>query len=132
MPAMTDLDRLPHIGIHTLHRQTVGRLVSHNPMLVLSMSDVAVISHNHYDHLDSRSVSALLSKVAVWAVPLRVKEWFVTKGVNPDCIVELDWWQSWHRVHPRKGQVDCKLVCTPCQHASGRTLTDRDRTLWCM
>lgn len=95
------------------------------------MSDVAIISHNHYDHLDSGSVSALMHKVALWAVPLRVKEWFLHKGIASQNIVELDWWQSWERMSTVTGKVDCKLVCTPCQHASGRTLSDRDRTLWC-
>jgi L-ascorbate metabolism protein UlaG (beta-lactamase superfamily) len=38
-------------------------------------------------------------------------------------IVELDWWES-------KKCDEMEFICTPAQHFSGRTLFDRDKTLW--
>ena len=44
-------------------------------------------------------------------------------GVQPERVKEFDWWQS--------GAHDgVRLTATPAQHFSGRTLTDRNRTLW--
>src|SRR5438445_817794 len=43
--------------------------------------------------------------------------------VPADCVTEFDWWQT--------GQHDgVQVTATPAQHFSGRTLNDRDKTLW--
>jgi len=86
--------------------------------------DLVIISHNHYDHLDSNSVTALTPKVKKWYVPLGVRSWMIDSGVKPENVVELDWWES------SKYNETCEVVCTPCQHFTGRTLTDRNETLW--
>ena len=39
-------------------------------------------------------------------------------------VVELDWWQR-----TRIGDVE--VTCAPAQHFSGRSIDDRDLTLWC-
>jgi N-acyl-phosphatidylethanolamine-hydrolysing phospholipase D len=86
--------------------------------------DVVVISHNHYDHLDRGSILALARQAGgapVFLVPLGLKAWLARLGVGD--AVELDWWDS-HVV----GAVEFHL--TPAQHWSGRTLYDRNRTLW--
>ncbi len=87
--------------------------------------DAVLISHNHYDHLDSASVRALALQRAgspLFIVPLGLKAWLADEGIGN--AVELDWWQS-HDV----GAVE--VVMTPVQHWSGRSLTDRMQTLWC-
>ena len=59
----------------------------------LPIIDVIVISHDHYDHLDYNTVKRLtdLKKVKYWAVPLRIKEWMISKcNVSQSKIIELD------------------------------------------
>ena len=59
--------------------------------------DVVLISHDHYDHLDYNTVLDLVEnkKVKYWVVPLGLKAWLVDHtALDPDCIAELEWWQS--------------------------------------
>jgi N-acyl-phosphatidylethanolamine-hydrolysing phospholipase D len=87
--------------------------------------DVVVISHNHYDHLDLDSILAFARQPGappLFLAPLGLKSWLNARGI--DSAVELDWWQ--HHAH---GGVD--FHCTPAQHWSGRSLSDRNQTLWC-
>jgi L-ascorbate metabolism protein UlaG (beta-lactamase superfamily) len=83
---------------------------------------VVVISHDHYDHLDRRSVQRLAATHRPrFLVPLRLKPWFAAAGIaNVD---ELDWWQS-----RRIGTVT--FTATPVQHWSARTPFDMNRRLW--
>ncbi|MDE2047536.1 MAG: MBL fold metallo-hydrolase [Betaproteobacteria bacterium] len=86
--------------------------------------DVALISHNHYDHLDDASVRALNGQRGgppLFVVPLGLGAWLARRGVQR--VVELDWWS----VHSVDG-VDVML--TPAQHWSGRGVADRMATLW--
>ena len=86
--------------------------------------DLVVVSHNHYDHLDSASVRALARQPGgppLFVVPLGLAAWF--HGLGIASVVELDWWQA-HRL----GTVDVVLV--PAQHWSARGLNDRMKTLW--
>jgi len=46
-------------------------------------------------------------------------------GVQPERIVELDWWES-HQL-PNTGVT---VTAAPSQHFSGRSLKDRNATLW--
>lgn len=88
--------------------------------------DVVVISHNHYDHLDTASVQAL-GDGPRYFVPLGVKPWMVGKGIAAERVEELDWWES--RQVQVKG-VEVSVTATPAQHFSGRGLFDGDKTLW--
>ena len=86
--------------------------------------DVAIISHDHYDHLNKYSVQRLIERTKKVVVPLKVGELLVDWGVPREKVVELDWWQEY--------AFDAKLMiaATPAQHFSGRGLTDRNQTLW--
>ena len=44
-------------------------------------------------------------------------------GLKADQIVELDWWEA-------KSYDSLKLIATPSCHFSGRSLMDRNKTLW--
>ncbi len=85
--------------------------------------DFVVISHNHYDSLDHRTVERFGDSV-LWYVPLGLEAWFVDLGIAESRVIELDWWDS-HRFADR---VDVTLV--PAQHWSKRTPWDTNRTLW--
>jgi len=81
----------------------------------------AVISHNHYDHLDAWTAARLPKSVA-WYVPMGLGEFVRAQGAER--VVELDWWQS-----VRHGGF--KLTCLPAQHWSNRLGMARNATLWC-
>jgi len=81
----------------------------------------ALISHNHYDHLDAYSV-ALLPKDLAWFVPLGLADWFRERG--RENVVELDWWQS--AQHGR-----WNFTCLPSQHWSRRVEQSENESLWC-
>lgn len=85
-----------------------------------------VISHDHYDHLDTDSIRQL-GNTPTYFVPLGVEKWFDSKGIAADRVVEMDWWDA--RTLAVGGQ-SIRIVATPSQHFSGRSLTDRNRTLW--
>jgi N-acyl-phosphatidylethanolamine-hydrolysing phospholipase D len=85
---------------------------------------VVLLSHNHYDHLDDRSVQRLAARhpAARWFVPLGLARFLTQRGVRD--VMELDWWEE-----TRLGSL--AIACTPAQHFSARGMRDRDRTLWC-
>lgn len=82
-----------------------------------------VLSHDHYDHLDVETIEALKDRVQRYFVPLGVGARLQGMGVAAERIAEFDWWQS-------ARHADVQLTATPAQHFSGRTLWDRNRTLW--
>lgn len=81
----------------------------------------AVISHNHYDHLDAYTVDTLPDTVQ-WFVPLGLAEWF--RGRGRDNVVELGWWESAKRDR-------WTITCLPSQHWSRRIGQSTNSTLWC-
>ncbi len=85
--------------------------------------DFVVISHNHYDSLDHRTVDMFGDSV-LWYVPLGLKTWFLDRGISAGRVVELDWWQS-HRFNDR-----VEVTMTPAQHWSKRTPWDTNKSLW--
>jgi N-acyl-phosphatidylethanolamine-hydrolysing phospholipase D len=83
------------------------------------------VSHSHYDHLDLDTARAIGNR-ATWWVPLRLGAWFREQTITN--VVELDWWDT-REVRARKGQ-GLLVTSVPVQHFSGRTLLDRNTTLW--
>ncbi|HIW33094.1 MAG TPA: MBL fold metallo-hydrolase [Candidatus Paenibacillus intestinavium] len=90
----------------------------------LPIIDAVIISHDHYDHLDYGSIVKLKSRVKRFIVPLGVAPHLVKWGIEPAIITEHDWWDE-------LSYEGIQLVCTPARHFSGRSLTDRNATLWC-
>jgi N-acyl-phosphatidylethanolamine-hydrolysing phospholipase D len=90
------------------------------PITAIPENALAIISHNHYDHLDIASIRAMPASTR-WFVPLGLKKFFEKRGIRQ--VEELDWWDS--------VQVgDTTLVCLPAQHWSNRMFTGRNTTLW--
>ncbi len=85
-----------------------------------------VISHDHYDHLDTASIRRL-GDAPMYFVPLGIKRWLVEKGVDAARVVEMDWWEQ---DTITVNGVDVTLTATPAQHFSGRSLFNRNQTLW--
>ncbi len=86
--------------------------------------DMVLISHDHYDHLDSATVHRLADcyPEARWLSPLRIGRFLRARGA--DAVTEMDWWEelTMHGV---------RFACTPAQHHSARGIRDRRRSLWC-
>lgn len=82
-----------------------------------------ILSHDHYDHLDVPTIEYLRERVQRYFVPLGVGARLQEMGVASARIREFDWWQG-------DELSGVKVTATPSQHFSGRTLWDRDRTLW--
>ena len=82
---------------------------------------VVLISHNHYDHLDRKTVKKMIKKNAVFLVPLGLKEFFT--GLGAAIVYELDWWDS-----VQLGPLTYTFL--PAQHWSRRIGQAAGTTLW--
>jgi L-ascorbate metabolism protein UlaG (beta-lactamase superfamily) len=90
---------------------------------VLPKIDIILLTHNHYDHLDIRTMKRLSVEYGPKIYcPLGVGKYLEKKGIWN--ISEMDWWDE---IRLEQG---LSLLCTPAQHFSGRGMFDRDRTLW--
>ena len=87
--------------------------------------DVIVISHDHYDHLDSPTIRALAKTHIPIVTSLGVGAHLEFWGVDPARITELDWWETY--TLPR---AELSVTAAPSQHFSGRGMKDRNATLW--
>ena len=85
--------------------------------------DAVLLSHDHYDHLDEATIRWFARGETPFIAPLGVGAHLEHWGVAAERITELDWWESTRR-------QGVELTCTPARHFSGRTLRDRDATLW--
>ncbi|MCC2547755.1 MBL fold metallo-hydrolase [Hymenobacter sp. BT175] len=85
--------------------------------------DAVLISHDHYDHLDYKTIRQLKDKVAHFYVPLGVGAHLLRWGVDSSRIRELDWGDSVRL-------PGLTIVSTPARHFSGRGLTNRNSTSW--
>ncbi len=98
----------------------------HDPPLLLAdlpPIDLVLISHNHYDHLDQRTVSQLhrFHPQIEWVVPKGLAPWFRRRGIQ--AVTELGWWQT-------QAVKQSAVTAVPTQHFSGRSLWDQNRTHW--
>lgn len=85
--------------------------------------DAVILSHDHYDHLDYKTIQKIKDKTGAFFMPLGVGIHFREWGIEPGKIFELNWWDE-------ITLDSLTLACTPSRHFSGRGLTDRSTTLW--
>ncbi|MDB5128900.1 MBL fold metallo-hydrolase [Mucilaginibacter sp.] len=86
--------------------------------------DVLIISHDHYDHMDYRTLKRLKDHIKTAVVPMGVGSDLVYWGFDPKKIIELNWNQS---VTLPGG---LRVTATPAQHRSNRTYSKANKTLW--
>ncbi len=84
--------------------------------------DVLVLTHDHYDHLDYRTLLRLKNRVGQILCPLGVGEHLEYWGFGAANITELDWWEA-HTID------DLHFTATPARHFSGRGFV-RAKALW--
>ncbi len=85
--------------------------------------DVVLISHDHYDHLDMKSVKYFKDSETEFITPLGVGLHLNRWGINSSRITERDWWES----YSTRG---IEFTAVPAQHFSGRDGFYNNRTLW--
>jgi len=95
------------------------------PLRRMPPIDLVVLSHDHYDHLDYPTVSALARTGVPFVTSLGVGAHLEAFGVRPELITELDWWETF-----TLPGAELSVTAAPSQHFSGRGLKDRNATLW--
>ncbi len=85
--------------------------------------DYLILTHDHYDHLDFKTILQLKEKVNKVYCSLGVGSHLRYWGYKEDLIIEMDWWDR----EPLNSSME--LTATPARHFSGRGLK-RGQTLW--
>ena len=84
--------------------------------------DLFLLTHNHYDHLDIRTVKRFPFKKAKVILPLKLGKYFSRNGYRD--VNEMDWYDS------LMINEELKITFLPAVHWSKRSLTDTNKTLW--
>lgn len=116
----------PHFSLRTSPLQFLGPRRHRKAGLEIDQLppiDFVLISHNHYDHMDTDSLKALEARFH--------PKYFVglgdRKNLPAECrasTTEMDWWQE----HTLEDGV--KIIYVPVQHWSSRTPFDTNDALW--
>lgn len=85
--------------------------------------DAVLITHDHYDHLEKATIRALKDCKALFICPLGVGARLEGWGVDATRITEVGWNDA-----IRVGDIE--IISTPGIHYSGRSKTNRNKTLW--
>ena len=85
--------------------------------------DYLLVSHDHYDHLDHKTILQLKPKIKKVITGLGVGAHFQYWGYDRKKIIELDWNE---KIVLEDG---FEINTTPARHFSGRNL-NRNKTLW--
>src|SRR5712692_8080899 len=81
-----------------------------------------LLSHNHYDHCDRRTLGMLAQRFdPIVVTPLGNGALVRSAGIRR--VEELDWWQE-------AKTSALSITLTPAQHFSARSPLDRNRALW--
>ncbi len=89
----------------------------------LPVIDFLILTHDHYDHLDYKTVKKLKVKVKAIYCSLGLASHLTYWGFNENIVTEMDWWQT------NRLTADMALTATPARHFSGRGFK-RFKTLW--
>jgi L-ascorbate metabolism protein UlaG (beta-lactamase superfamily) len=83
---------------------------------------LVLLSHNHYDHCDVRTLGMLAERFDPLVVT-PVGNGALVRSAGMRKVEELDWWQN-------ATMSPLPITLTPAQHFSARTPFDRNRALW--
>lgn len=89
----------------------------------LPQIDMLLLTHDHYDHLDHRTIKKLKNKVKSICCSLGVGSHLAYWGIDENMVTEFDWWET------KQLTGDIELIAAPSRHFSGRSLV-RNKTLW--
>jgi len=85
--------------------------------------DYVLISHGHYDHLDTATLGALRGPAPTALVPLRLGR--LVQRANPSLAVQEAGWYQRYETGP-----DLRITLLPAQHWHRRGLRDFNAALW--
>ncbi|HMI60126.1 MAG TPA: MBL fold metallo-hydrolase [Puia sp.] len=104
--------------------------------------DIVLLTHDHYDHLDYKTILKLKSRAQHFYTSLGVGSHLESWGIGGEMITELDWWEGTGigvDGKPVVAEEDeggtgvvgewGRLTAAPARHFSGRS-TKRNKTLW--
>ncbi|MBN1498713.1 MAG: MBL fold metallo-hydrolase [Spirochaetes bacterium] len=87
----------------------------------LNREVTVLITHNHYDHLDSETIRKLRIKKII--VPMGLGDY--VKKLNDTQIIEMNWWSE------NFSDKGASVISLPAQHWSNRFGFAKDSSLWC-
>jgi len=85
-------------------------------------TDLFLLTHNHYDHQDMRTIKKYPYKNSKVLIPLKLGKYFTKYGFKD--VNEMDWYDE------IQVKEDLKVTLLPAVHWSKRSLTDTNKTLW--
>lgn len=85
--------------------------------------DYVLISHDHYDHLDYKTIIQIDKKVDKYLIPLWVSSHFKAFWIDPSKVEEFSW-----ETTQKYDEIAFSLV--PSHHYSWRSYNDGNSTLW--
>ena len=80
-----------------------------------------LLTHNHYDHLSTRTIQKFPYKKAKVLTPLKLSKYFKRNGFLN--VEEMDWYET-------TIVNDLKITLLPAVHWSKRSIWDTNKTLW--
>ena len=83
--------------------------------------DLFLLTHNHYDHLSTRTIHRFPFKKSKVLTPLELGKYFTRNGFKN--VTEMDWYDEINF-------NDLKITFVPAVHWSKRSLWDTNKTLW--
>lgn len=90
-----------------------------------ALPDIGLIllTHNHYDHMDVDTLTRLNQRFAP-LVLVSTGNKVLLRSIGFEDVHELDWWDD-TQINPA-----LRITFAPTQHFSGRSLWDRQKSLW--
>jgi len=85
----------------------------------LRNTNIVAISHDHYDHLNYKTLKKLPPDTHYY-IPLGLQREFPSRFIN---VTAMDW-------YTRDQLGDLTITFLPANHRSGRSLYERDQNLW--
>ena len=85
-------------------------------------TDLFLLTHNHYDHQDMRTITRYPFKDNKVLLPLKLGKYFTRNGYRD--VTEMDWYDEVII------NENLKITFLPAVHWSKRSLTDTNKTLW--
>jgi len=87
--------------------------------------DFILISHNHNDHMNFKSLLKLKKYNSNILIPVGKKRWFDKNGFKN--VIENEWWQT---NEFNVNGYDTKFTFLPAVHWAGRNIFDINKSLW--